>query len=582
MSPSQQRVSGDSVALTRTKARRSDVVNSGYLYPADYPSISGTDTGNLLEYWRILNRRRGTLLIFGVLSILAGYGITKLETPVYRARTLLQIESLNEDFLNMRNISPTEPLPANSESPEYNIRTQITILQSRPVLERTLQKQNLEKRIVENQERHRGWFSSKQQIHASRPAEVAAAKHEEAVRIATEALRIRPEPNTRVLEVSFESTDPKIASDLANSLTSAFTETSMDNRWRSTQNTSAWLTRQLQDVKVKLEKAQDELQRYARGANLTFLSQTGMDTTSQERLKQLELEVSKAVSDRIAAQSKYELAATAPVDSLPEIVDNATLKDYQVQLTGLREKLADLSSNFTPSYPKVVSLRAQIQALESALEKQRANITTRTRNEYAAAARREKLVNAEYASVVALMSEQGEKLDRYQLLKREVDTTRQLYESMVQKVKEADLALAMKATDVDVIERALPPGSPYKPVAALNMGLGLISGLFLGSMVIIQRARANTRIQEPGDSILELGVPELGVISAGNPAKPSQFQWLLGKPATPDTKDVPELVTLQHAASPLAEQFNIAAASLLLYSRDETSPRVIAVSSANA
>ena len=175
MSPSQQRVSGDSVALTRTKARRSEVVNSGYLYPADYPSISGTDTGNLLEYWRILNRRRGTLLIFGVLSILAGYGITKLETPVYRARTLLQIESLNEDFLNMRNISPTEPLPANSESPEYNIRTQITILQSRPVLERTLQKQNLEKRIVENQERHRGWFSSKQQIHASRPAEVAAA-----------------------------------------------------------------------------------------------------------------------------------------------------------------------------------------------------------------------------------------------------------------------------------------------------------------------------------------------------------------------------------------------------------------------
>src|SRR5207237_3001433 len=122
----------------------------------------------------------------------------------------------------------------------------------------------------------------------------------------------------------------------------------------------------LQDVKTKLEKSEDALQRYAHASDLTFLS-GAENTTSEERLKQLQLELSKAEADRVQTQSRYEQATKAPADSLPEVVDNPTLKEYQVQLTGLRRQLADLSSSFTSSYPKVVSLRSQITALETAL-----------------------------------------------------------------------------------------------------------------------------------------------------------------------------------------------------------------------
>ena len=131
---------------------------------------------------------------------------------------------------------------------------------------------------------------------------------------------------------------------------------------------------------------------------------------TQERLKELQSELSKAEADRIERQARYEQASKAAPDSLPEVVDNPTLREYQVQLTGLRRQLADLSSSFTSSYPKVVSLRSQITALETALEKERANVIVRTRNDYETAVRREKLVNKDYGAVISLMSQQADRI----------------------------------------------------------------------------------------------------------------------------------------------------------------------------
>ena len=548
------------------------------LNSAGYGRTSPLQAGSLIEYWRILNRRKGLFLVIIALSGLTGLLLTRAQSPVYRARTLLEIESLNEDFLNIRNVSPTAT-DQGGQSPEYNIRTQITVLKSRPVLERTVQKLNLEKRLLANRKRHDALFSSR--VHAS-SKKAPETLTDEAVGIASAALRIRPEPNTRVLEVTFDSTDPQIAADLANSLTSAFAEVNLDTRWRATQNTSEWLTRQLQDVKTKLEKSEDALQKYAHASNLTFISETDrQDTTSAERLKQLQLELSKAEAARVDKQSRYELASTAAPESLPEVVDSPTLKEYQVQLTTLRRQLADLSSAFTASYPKVVSLRAQIATLQTALERERTNIIARTRNEYAVAVSRERLVNKDYGSVIGLMSEQADKISHYWLLKREVDTSRQLYDSMVQRVKEADLASAMKATDIHVIESARPPQTPYKPRPLVNIAFGLLSGACLGALVLIQHARANTQIQDPGETALELNVPELGVIPATVQTKTPQFLRILGKSGSAASRERPELTTWQKSPSVLAESFRLALTSILLSSNSGVRPRVIALSSAN-
>ncbi len=549
--------------------------SSGLNSPA-YTRSSSLESGTLTEYWRILNRRKGALLLCALLSTLLGYLFTRAQAPVYRARTLVEIESLNENFLHLRDVSPTAP-EENSQSPESNIRTQIAVMQSRPVLERMLQKRNLEKRLLAKTERHNFPWSHAQ----AAPVYGSPLVHDQAVSLAGAALKVRPQPSTRLVEVTFDSRDPKIAADLANSLISAFSEVSHENRWRSIQNTSEWLTRQLQDVKAKLEKSEDELQRYAHASNLTFLS-GGENTTSEERLKQLQLEISKAEADRVEKQSRYEQATKAPADSLPEVVDNPTLREYQVQLTALRRQLADLSSSFTSNYPKVVSLRSQIASLETALEKERANVIVRTRNEYESAVRRERLVNGDYGAVVGLMSQEGDKISHYSLLKRERDTTRALYESMVQRVKEANLASAMKATDIHVVESAKPPETPYKPIAALNMGFSLLSGLGVGVLVIVQRARLNTRIQEPGETALELNVPELGVIPAAAPQRSSHLRRLLSDSGAAASEYRSQSAARKKAPSVLTESFRLTLTSILLSSNSGVRPRVIAFSSASA
>ncbi|MBV9033357.1 MAG: polysaccharide biosynthesis tyrosine autokinase [Acidobacteriaceae bacterium] len=543
-----------------------------------------TPTGGVLEYWCILNRRKWTLLVFALVCTSIAYVLTRMQAPVYRARTLVEVESLNENFLNMRNVSPTaENGPA--QSPEYNIHTQIKILQSRTVLERTLQKVNLEKRLLASSEKHKSPISSlfsfsKKQLLSK--AEKEAKAHEQAMDMAANNLNVQPETNSRILSASFNSTDPTVTADFVNSLMTAFTEVTLENRWRSTQNTSEWLSRQLQDVKIKLEKSQDELQKYAHAENLTFLSETNPtgQTTTEQRLKELEGELTKAQTDRIVKQSAYEQVNNAPAESLPEVIDNPTLKDYQIQLTTLRRQLADLSSSFTPQYPKVVSIKAQIAALENALEKERANILSRTRNEYDIAMRREKLMNQHYAALTNLITTQSEKVSHYMLLKHEFDSTRQLYESLIQRVKEADLASAMKATDVHVIEAAVVPHIPYRPIQAVNMAFGFFSGIFLGVAFIVQRARAYRGIQEPGDAVFELNVPELGVIPATT-INPSQFRRLLGNPSPKTDRRRPELTSWEESPSMIAEAFRLTLTSLLLASNDGEQPKVIAISSAN-
>ncbi len=546
---------------------------------------AATPAGGLLEYWQILSHRKWTLVIFAVVcTSLAGF-LTQIQAPVYRARTLVEIESLNENFLNMRNVSPTaENGPA--QSPEYNIRTQIEVLQSRPVLERTLQKLNLEKRLLASSKKHKTAFASLQFFRKEQPlskAEKEAKEHQQAIDMAASSLQVKLSANSRIVSASFDSTDPRIAADFTNSLMTAFTEVTLENRWRSTQSTSEWLGRQLQDVKIKLEKSEDALQQYAHTKNLTFLSEVDSTggTTTEQRLKELESELTKAQTDRIAKQSAYEQVNNAPAESLPAVVDSPTLKDYQTQLTTLRRQLADLSSSFTPQYPKVVSTQAQITALENALEKERANVLARTRNEYDIAKRREKLVNQHYDALANLLTTQSEKVSHYMLLKHEFDSTRQLYESLIQRIKEADLASAMKATDIHVVEAAIAPHVPYKPVRAVNMSFGLLSGTLLGVLFIVQRARAYHGIQEPGDSAFELNVPELGVIPSTTTNNPSQFRRLLGNSHSKADRKRPELTSWQEPPSMIAEAFRLTLTSLLLASNGDEQPKVIAITSAN-
>jgi len=535
----------------------------------------GNTDGNfdgLAEYWQILGRRKVTLLLTTVIGMIIGLLFARVHSPSYRARTLIEVEDLNEDFLNMRSVNPTAS-QERFQSPDVLIRTQALIMQSRPVLERALGRLDLEARVLARKPRSPllSWIKN------SAPArENLVPRQEQALNAVAAGLQVQPQPSSQILEVRFDSADPQLSADLVNSIAWSFTELGLERRRQASQTTSNWLNQRLAEVKTKLESTEDALQKYARGSDLIFI--TDKDNTAEERLRQLQLDLLKAQEYLFAKQSVNELVATVPPESLPEVLDDATLKEYQIQLVTLRRQLADLRSSFTDEHPKVANVKAQIAAMETALENRRGDIVSRIRNEYTAASRNEKLLSANYAAQTGVVSAEASRIAHYSVLKREVDTNRQLYDSMLQRVREADLASAIPASDTHVVEAAAPPRIPYKSNVVFDALLGSLSGMITGAVLIIRRARSYCGIQNPGQMAIELQVPELGLI----PATSTQRSRVAGFLGRNETQDQLELTTWQHWPSVTSESFRFALTSILLSEKSGAKPRVLAISSANS
>ena len=325
--------------------------------------------GLLLEYFDIVRRHQGTLILIAFLGLLASILLTLPQTPIYQARASLEIQSINEDFLNMREMSPTAN-GGGSYPPEYDLQTQAKILQSESVLERVIAKLHLEEKLL--QEKDRGRLSAWRNA-LGLPEWKSDSPREEVLRLVTKNLKVSTEASTRLVEILYDSKDPQLAADFLNALTTEFIQQNLEARWKTTQQTGEWLTRQMEDVRIKLEKSEDELQSYAHASGLLFTSekvgsQLIEGNVAEDKLRQLQEELSKAHGDRVAKQSVYELVSSAPPESLPEVLDDKTLEDYQVKLTDLRRQLAELSSALTPAHPAVKKVQAQVTSLELALE----------------------------------------------------------------------------------------------------------------------------------------------------------------------------------------------------------------------
>jgi capsular exopolysaccharide synthesis family protein len=551
---------------------------------ARYPGNPAEDQGGLIEYWRILRRRKRTVLAVAFAGLLTGAFVTLPETPIYQARTSLEIQDLNQDFMNMKNVNPV------SESAQYNgladIQTQIKILQSDTLSDRTKAKLLVGHSAEPDPE---GSSFLQNLLSHRKPSWETELKQ------AAKSMKVRAAGQTRIIELLVDSTDPQVAAAFANTITNEFIEQNMEARWQMSQRTGDWLSRQLDDMRLKLERSEDALQAYARQTGLMFTSEK--TNVSDDKLKQLQEELSRAQADRMIKQSRYELTRSATPDTLPDVLSDSNLRDVQTKLTDLRRQEAELSTTYKADYTKVKKIQAQIASLETALETERAAILSRIRNEYDEAQRREKLLAAAYGSQAEVVTHDSEKEIQYNILKREVESNRQLYEAMLQRVKESAIASAMKASNVRVVDAAKTPGRPYKPSLPDNAGLGLLAGGFLGIAFVVMRERANRTLQQPGDAPFLLNVPELGAIPNARASSRNRMYYLRNKetPAeasrttntlltgTGDEKAGPrervELVTLQRRPSMVAEAFRTVLTSILFSGENGSRPRVLAITS---
>jgi capsular exopolysaccharide synthesis family protein len=552
------------------------VIEPGPNYVNRSEYIEASDETGLLEYWRILRRHKWALILFAFLGMLAGVGITLPQTPVYQARTSLEIQSLNEDFLNIKQVNPVSD--ANGAVALTDIQTQIKILQSDSLADRAVNKLkfNNPSDTVAEGGRIASW---RRALHLPEP--IPTAPRERIRRALKDGLTVRTAGQTRIIEVLCDSTDPALAAEFANLLAAEYIDLNMESRWKMTQYTGEWLTRQLEEMRVKLERSEDALQQYARRSGLLF---TGEKTNvNEEKLRQLQAELTKAQADRVAKQSRREMTKNVSAEALPDVVNDPELRNYQTSLTDLRRQYAELSTVYTPEHVKVKRVEVQISTLEAALERERALILKRIQSEYDEALQHEKLLSADYAKHITLVTQEAERSIQYNILKREVDSNRQIYEAMLQRMKEASVASAMRASNVHVVDAAKPPEKPYKPNLPLNAALGSMTGFCGAVAFVVVRTRSDRSLQRPGEASFYLNVPDLGAIPAAEKRRRRLNSMRRKALPIPDNwqEERLELVTWQNRPSETAESFGTVLTSILFMRQNGNRPRVLVLTSPN-
>src|SRR5712671_6540805 len=440
-----------------------------------YELLESNEALDLRSYGRILRKRLPTILIVFFILFTAILIATLKQRPVYRAQALLEIQKESPDIPTIKELYELDAV-----SDAY-LRTQYSILASESLSRRVIDQLQLESLPEFNSPK---WWqfwprkkkSPKPQTFAIGPMPEARDRElsQRVLERFQDGLTIDPVNRSRLVAVRFDSRDPELAARVVNTLASDYVDQSLEARWQATQRAAEWLSQQLVGVKAKLEKSEDELQSYARHNGLVFLEtdKGASQSVANERLQQLQEQLTKAQSERYEKEALYRLVQTGDPGALPGVFENKLIQDLSERLAELKREHAQLSTTFNPDYPRVKEIQSQIDEVEASLREERQRAADRIANDYSAAARRENLVQQALDGQQKQVSLIAEKSVQYNILKREVDTNKQLYDGLLQQLKEAGVSASLKSTNIRIVDPAEPPAKPAKPKTLLNLVVG--------------------------------------------------------------------------------------------------------------
>ncbi len=566
------------------------------------PDLLGTldvepvESFDLLSYWIVLRKRRWTVLAVFILVFSAVALGTFKTTPVYDAKASLEIEKENPNIVTAQDLFEVDNV-TNSF-----LETQYKVLESESLSRRVIRDLNLDRLREFNPPRH-WWALRAVQSLPARPAAWNAADgvpapDTDAVRNALkhfhDQLNIEPVKQSRIVEVSFESEDPIRSAQIVNRLTSAYIDRNLELRWEAAQKASGWLSQQLVGLKGRLEKSEDELQSYSRGKGLLFLTNDkgAAENIVDSRVRQLQEELTRAQGTRIEKESLFRLVGAGDSAALPTVFENRELQDLALRVSDLQTQDALMGATFSEDYPKRQQLRSQIEKAQQVLDQERERAAARIQGDYFAAAHRETMLQQAFAVAQQEANTIAEKSVQYNILKRDVDTNRALYEGLLERLKQAGVSAGLKESNIRVVDAAVPPKYPAKPRVGLNLSLGFLVGLgvSIGAAFLQEHSDNSLKTAQDIERILQL--PALVAIPAvesleghrnGNqPSLAARGRALMGATNGSTPGISPHWYRIDDLApeySQLAEAFRSLRTSVLL-SAAEQPPRSLLVSSA--
>jgi polysaccharide biosynthesis transport protein len=384
-------------------------------------------------------------------------------------------------------------------------------------------------------------------------------------------LDVAKSPDTRLIEVKFKSTDPKLAADVVNDLANAYVEQNYKSKFKSSMNISNWLSQQLTELQSKVEESQQKLVDYQKENGLVGLDDNKNIVT--DKLDDLNKELTAAQADRIQKETAYRLAQSGQSELVAKLEPNPLVARLHEREATLNEELANASVVFGPSHPKVRELKGQLQQVQASIKAEDSRIGDHIRNDYEAAVRRERMLGGNLEQQKRAANEMSAASIQYNILKRDYESNRQLYDGLLQKLKEAGVSATLKSSNIRIVDAARPPHKPVSPNVPRDLAFALLLGLGGGIGMAFVLEKWNDKVNTPEEveiltPLMTLGImPLLQTNTNGN----SRPRLLKGR------REHPAPVCLSDASPAEVEPFRALLTSVLLSA--DTPPGVILVTS---
>ena len=461
---------------------------------------------NLQAVVEPLKRYRRLIAVVAIVILAASLVIYATTPKSFRAATVLQIERRLAGPVRVEDIIGVESYwDAQSFYP-----TQYELIRSRGMAERVVQRLRLADDPVFNPGRIE---LSSGGSGGGMGAEDARALARLASRIQA-GLTVRPVKETRLVEISFVSPSPELCARVANGVAEAYIDWGIEMRGISVEKASSFLNSQIESIKREIADKEAELQAYSRSA-ADIVALDPASNVALQRLEALNKDYISAVSERINKEARYQQLVNSPRDAVPESVAGGLVASLRSEVLRLEREYASKLATYKPEWPAMQSLKEQIEKARQNLNVAYDDAIRAARTEYETALRREQSLADELTRQKSQALELNSAAVAYNNLKVEVQTRRTLLDELLRKQSQTEVASRMQGSresNVVVVDRALPPASPFRPSLPRHLGLGLTLGLIAGLSLAYGLHFLDRTMKSPDDVERVLGLPVLGVI----------------------------------------------------------------------
>ena len=487
------------------------------------------DEVDIASLLRVVLRRKKIILFITALITLLTLLYTLSITPTYRATTSIKIDTEADKLAHYDDVLATKDV----DNKTFH-QTQFDLIKSRALARRVIDKLDLEDKFKEQSaikpfyasylDSIKNYTSKKLSslFHTTSssdqnttPQQKASSNNSLGIKPIEiefiQNLKITPTKGSNVVKIHFDSFDPQLAASAVNTLVDQFIAMNLEGMSESSSYAKEYLTEQIALAKSKLEISETNLVKYAKEKQI--IKTDIKNSLISNSLDVLNEAYTLAQKELINAESEYRQRNKISGDM--RILDNTVIQELKTRRSQLETKYKQQLEIYKPAFPSMIQLKKQINETQRQIKTELQNIKNKSKNDlqsrFFAAKEKVQMLGEKLNLKKEELLSQRDKGVGYSTLQREVETNRQLYDNLLQRMKEVGIAGGVVSNNISIVDKAFVPYKKFKPNTTRNLIFGLLVGLMLGLATAFLRERLDDRVRSVEELEKLSDLPVLGI-----------------------------------------------------------------------